>query len=309
MKMIYALLILLLLLLFLYLCYKKAFGRTSGPDDDPRAVSPNSQYQQHKDQILALVDNILSYPYEQVYIKSDDGLELAGKFYQGRQGSPVIIMFHGYRSMAYRDCSGLFKLTMELGWNMLLPDMRSHGLSQGRVISMGIKERQDCLRWVDYISHRLGENTPILLAGCSMGASTIMMSAELLPAQVKGLICDCGYSSIKGMMELMAKKLHLPVKLSLLALRLSALLFGGFDPESCSHLSSLAKSKIPLLIVHGEDDRLVPCSMAMENYRASASDIKMLLTVPGAGHGMSFLADEGKYRETFLAFVKRIGLI
>lgn len=309
MKMIYALLILLLLLLFLYLCYKKAFGRTSGPDDDPRAVSPNSQYQQHKDLILALVDNILSYPYEQVYIKSDGGLELAGKFYQGRQGSPVIIMFHGYRSMAYRDCSGLFKLTMELGWNMLLPDMRSHGLSQGRVISMGIKERTDCLRWVEYASHRLGEETPILLAGCSMGASTIMMGAQLLPEQVKGLICDCGYSSVRAMIESMAVRLRLPVKLSYFVMRLSAIIFGGFDPDSCSPLSSLAKSKIPVLIVHGEDDQLVPCSMARENYDASASDIKMLLTVPGAGHGMSFLADEAKYRDAFRAFVKKLGLI
>lgn len=309
MKMIYTLLILLLLLLFLYLCFKKAFGRTSGPGDDPRGVSPNPQYQQYKDRILALVDNICSYPFEQVYIKSDDGLELAGKYYQVRPGAPVIIMFHGYRSMAYRDCSGVFKLAMELGYNMLMPDMRAHGLSQGRVISMGIKERYDCLRWVEYASHRLGEDTPILLAGCSMGASTIMMSAQLLPEQVKGLICDCGYSSVKGMIRAVAGKMHIPAGPAYFVLRLSARLFGAFDPESCSALSSLAKSRLPVLIIHGEDDRLVPCAMARENYEASASDIKMLLTVPGAGHGLSFLADEKKYRETFQAFLKKIGLL
>ena len=307
--MICALLILLLFLLFLYICFKKGFGRTSGPDDDPRSVSPNPQYQQYKDRILALVDNIRSYPFEQVYIKSDDGLELAGKYYQLRPGAPVIIMFHGYRSMAYRDCSGVFKLAMELGYNMLMPDMRAHGLSQGRVISMGIKERYDCLRWVEYISHRLGEDTPILLAGCSMGSSTIMMSAPLLPDQVKGLICDCGYSSVKGIIQAVAEKMHLPLGPAYFVMRLSARLFGGFDPESCTALSSLAESKLPVLIIHGEDDRLVPCAMARENYEASASELKMLLTVPGAGHGLSFLADEEKYRETFHAFLRKLGLL
>ena len=308
MKMIYALSIILLFFIFLFVCFYKAFYRPR-QKTDPKTVSPNKEYQKFREQILALVENICSYPYEQVYIKSDDGLELAGRFYQGRSGAPVIIMFHGYHSAACRDCSGMFKLATELGWNMLLPDMRSHGLSQGRVISMGIKERTDCLRWVEYASHRLGEETPILLAGCSMGASTIMMSAQLLPEQVKGLICDCGYSSVRAMIESMAVRLRLPVELSYFVMRLSAIIFGGFDPDSCSPLSTLAKSKIPVLIVHGEDDRLVPCSMARENYDASASDIKMLLTVPGAGHGMSFLADEAKYRDAFRAFVKKLGLI
>ena len=309
MKMIYALLIILFLLLSLYICFRKAFGRTSGPNDDPRAVSPNPQYQQYKDQILALVDNIRSYPYEQVYIKSDDGLKLAGKYYQVRPGAPVIIMFHGYRSMAYRDCSGVFKLAMELGYNMLMPDMRSHGLSEGRSICMGIKERYDCLRWVEYVSRRLGEDTPILLAGCSMGASTIMMSAQLLPGQVKGLICDCGYSSVKGIIQAVVRRAHFPAAPAYVFLRLGCLLFGGFDPESSTALSSLSRSKLPVLIIHGEDDRLVPCAMARENYEASASDIKMLLTVPGAGHGLSFLADEDKYRETLHDFLRKLALL
>ena len=297
--MLYVLLFILLILLFMLLCFRKAYYSSPRRKEDPRHVSSNEQYQQFKDQILALVDNISSYPYEQVYIKSDDGLELAGKYYQIRKGAPVIIMFHGYRSTAYRDSSGVFKLAMELGYNMLIPDMRAHGLSQGRVITLGIKERYDCLRWVEYISHRLGEDTPILLAGCSMGAATIMMSADLVPAQVKGLICDCGYSSVKGIMESVSSRLHLLPGLTYFFLRLSAILFGHFDPESC----------LPILIVHGEDDNFVPCSMAYENYEASAAEIKMLLTVPGAGHGLSILVDEEKYRATLHSFLEKIGLM
>ena len=306
--MIYVLLLILLFVMFTYLCYRKAYYSSPRRKEDPHHVSANEQYQQYKDQILALVDNICSYPFEQVYIKSDDGLELAGRYYHVHEGAPVLIMFHGYRSTAYRDCSGVFKLAMELGYNMLIPDMRSHGLSQGKVITLGIRERYDCLRWVDYISHRLGEETPIILAGCSMGAATIMMSSELLPGQVKGLICDCGYSSIKGIMQDVSAKLHLLPGLAYFFLRLSALVLGRFGPDSCSSLSSLSRSNVPILIIHGEDDRFVPCSMAHENYEASSSEVKMLLTVPGAGHGLSFLADEEGYRKAVLSFLEKLDL-
>ena len=85
MKMIYALSIILLFFIFLFVCFYKAFYRP-GQKTDPKTVSPNKEYQKFREQILALVENICSYPYEQVYIKSDDGLELAGRFYQGRSG-------------------------------------------------------------------------------------------------------------------------------------------------------------------------------------------------------------------------------
>lgn len=307
--MIYVLLCIILFCLFTVLSFFKAYYSSPHRNEDPRRVSPSDQYQRFKDQILALVDNIASYPYESVYIKSHDGLTLAGKYYEVQPGAPVIIMFHGYRSMAYRDCSGVFKLALELGYNMLIPDMRAHGESQGKIITLGIRERNDCLDWVNYVSKRLGDDRPILLAGCSMGAASIMMGSELFPSQVKGLICDCGYSTIKGIMSQVCAKMHLLPWPAYFFLRFSALVLGRFDLESSSSLSSLSHSKIPLLIIHGEDDRFVPCSMAYENYEASISDVKMLLTVPEAGHGLSFLMDEDKYRASFHEFLRKIGLL
>lgn len=307
--MFYVLLFILLFALITVLCFFKAYYSSPGHDLYPRSVSPKPQYQQYKDQILALVDNISSQSFEQVYIKSRDGLELAGRWYQGKEGAPLIIMFHGYRSTAFRDCSGVFKLAESLGFSMLIPDMRAHGASQGRVITLGIRERYDCLSWVEYALERMGPQASILLAGCSMGSSSVMMSAQLLPQQVRGLICDCGYSSVQGIMKEVCKKMYLLPDLAYFFLRMAARLLGGFDTESCSSLSSLSNSKIPILIIHGEDDHFVPCAMAYENYEASASDIKMLETFPGAGHGLSFLADEARYRQVFLDFLVKLGLI
>ena len=307
--------LILILALFLVFClilvltFHTAYYSPAKRKEDPRHIPSKEQYQQVAEGILALVDNIESYPFEQVSIQSDDGLTLAGRYYHVHDNAPVVIVFHGYRSTAYRDCAGMFKLCMELGYNVLLPDMRAHGKSQGRVITLGIRERYDCLRWVEYIVRRCGEDTRILISGCSMGAATVMMSAELLPAQVKGMVCDCGYTSPRAIMKDVCGKMHMQPGLAYFFLRLSARLLGGFDPDERSSLQSLANSRIPALFVHGEEDMYVPCSMVYENYEACAAEIKQLLTVPGAGHGLSFLVDEAAYRDAVYSFLGKTGFL
>lgn len=309
MILILALALFLVFCLILVLTFRTAYYSPANRKEDPRHIPSKEQYQQVAEGILALVDNIEQYPFESVNIKSDDGLMLAGRYYHVQDGAPVVIVFHGYRSTAFRDCAGMFKLCMELGYNVLLPDMRAHGKSQGRVITLGIRERIDCLRWVEYVVKRFGTDTRILVSGCSMGAATVMMSAELLPEQVKGIACDCGYTSPRAIMMDVSQKMHMQPKLAYFFLRLSARLLGGFDPDERNSLQSLENSPIPALFVHGEDDRYVPCSMAYENYAASAAGIKQLLTVPGAGHGLSFLVDETAYRDAVHTFLGRIGFL
>lgn len=307
MILIFALALLLVFCLILVLTFRTAYYSPAHRKEDPRHIPSKEQYQQVAEGILALVDNIESYPFEPVSIVSDDGLTLAGRYYQVRNGAPVVIVFHGYRSTAYRDSAGMFKLCMERGYNVLLPDMRSHGKSQGRVITLGVRERYDCLRWVEYVVKRFGADTQILVSGCSMGAATVMMAAELLPEQVKGIACDCGYTSPRAIMMDVCGKMHMQPKIAYFFLRLSARLLGGFDPDERSSLQSLKNSRIPALFVHGEDDLYVPCSMVYENYEACAAEIKQLLTVPGAGHGLSFLVDEAAYRAAVFAFMDKIG--
>lgn len=64
----------------------------------------------------------------------------------------------------------------------------------------------------------------------------------------------------------------------------------------------MRKSKVPVLIIHGEDDSFVPCEMSRRNYEACASE-KELLIVPGADHGMSYVTDKETYVERFKGFL------
>ena len=65
----------------------------------------------------------------------------------------------------------------------------------------------------------------------------------------------------------------------------------------------MQKTQIPILFIHGTDDKFVPVRMTYENYKACNAP-KELLVVPGAEHGMSYFTDKATYEETVLKFWK-----
>lgn len=244
-------------------------------------------------------------PSQSVSVVARDGVKLYGRFYHIAEGAPVVICFHGYRSSALRDGMGAFKLGYNKGYNVLLVDQRAHRESAGRTITFGVKERLDCLEWIAYILAHHGMDTPIFLAGLSMGAATVLMATGLeLPENVKGILADCAYSTPKDILKISIGMMKLPVAPVYFLVRLSAKIFGGFDPEEASVKEALKKCKVPVLFVHGEADRMVPCSMCRENYEACAAE-KELLLVPEADHGMSYALERSRYEEMLNAFADK----
>ena len=189
-------------------------------------------------------------------------------------------------------------------YDILLVDQRAHGQSEGKTISFGINERCDLLSWLQYVDARFGaDEYRIILSGVSMGAATVLMAAELaLPAAVKGIIADCGYTSPRAIIRKVMKDAGLCPALLYPFVRLAARLAGGFDLDEASAVESVRHCRVPVLIIHGEADGFVPCSMAREIYAACACD-KELLLVPGADHVMSYIVDTKRYEETVRRFI------
>ena len=243
---------------------------------------------------------------EDVYIQSHDGLKLHGRFYAIADGAPLIIVFHGYRSPALRDCAGGFSLGLKLGYNVLAVDQRAHGTSGGRVISFGIKERFDCLKWIEYANERFGKETPIILSGISMGAATVLMSASLqLPQNVRGIMADCPFSSPSAIIRKVCKDVGYPPALAFPFLWLGALIFGGFRLGSCDAVTAVKNTQLPILLIHGGDDRFVPCEMSKQIYE-NCADHAQLHIFPYAGHGLSYIIDHVRYEEICLKFLKDV---
>ena len=263
--------------------------------------------QERLEGVAALIRALEAVPYERVYITSFDGLRLAARYYHVSDGAPVDILCHGYRSIAQQDFCGGFSLLREIGHNLLLIDQRAHGYSQGHTITFGLREARDCVSWTEYAIARCGPEARVFLYGISMGASTVLMASGLdLPEQVKAIVADCGFSSPAAVIQDVCRARRLPVKLTYPFIKLGARLFGRFDLEADSAVQAVARSHTPTLIIHGEADRFVPFPMCREIYAACAAP-KEILTVPGAGHGQSYLVDKPAYTRTVLDFLARYG--
>lgn len=289
-----------------YLLYRRVFSVPRRRPGDALILPQGSQYEQSREVMVSLIEGALSRKYERVSITSRDGLTLCAKYYHIADGAPVEILMHGYRGFAERDFCGGLRLCVESGHNALLVDQRAHGDSGGRCLSFGILERYDCLDWIGFITGRFGEHTEIILTGVSMGAATVLSATDLpLPENVVAVIADSGYTSPRDIIRKVLADMSCPVWAVYPFIRLGARIFGGFDLEESGAVTSLASCRIPVLLIHGEDDRFVPCRMSRENYAACASE-KTLLTVPGAGHGLSYIVDREAYERAVRGFLSSV---
>lgn len=273
---------------------------------DVFSMPDTEQYNVFRAQSEKMIRDALSIPYEDVFITSFDGLRLHAKFYAASERkAPVQIMFHGYKSSAERDFCGGLREGIDGGFNVLLVDQRAHGESEGKYLTFGVNERFDCLSWASYAAERFGNDVKIYLYGISMGAATVLMASALpLPKSVSGIVADCGYTSPKAIICSVLRDHHVPAAPVYAVACLGARLFCGFDLDSASALDALSRSHIPVLFIHGDDDRFVPCHMSRENFEASAAEHKKLLIVHNAGHGLSYMLDRPAYLSALHSFLE-----
>ena len=288
--------------------YRTAFYSPKKGRKDYFIMPKGEQYEPIKERMDALMHELEAIPCENVSIKSFDGTELFARYYHLSDDAPLQIQFHGYRGSALRDFCGGTKLAREMGHNVLLVDQRAHGKSGGTTICYGIRERYDCLCWVNYACERFGSDIKIMLSGVSMGGATVLMASGLdLPDNVCGIIADSPYSSPEAIIRKVCGDMGLPHKLAFPFVRLGAFLFAGLRIEGGAD-KAVKQSKTPILIIHGEEDRFVPTQMSRDIFAACASE-KRLETFPEAGHGLSYMVDAERYRQIFSEFAAECGAV
>lgn len=233
-------------------------------------------------------------PSEEIYISSTDGLRLHGKFIPAENAKATVILFHGFRSFAEFEFSLIAEKYHKRGYNLLLATQRAHGKSEGKYITFGLCERLDCAKWAEYIAERF-PSLPIVLEGVSMGATTVLMaSGEKLPKNVRCVIADCGFTSPEEIFVYVAKhKLHLPPALFVPAFSRLFKKKTGHAAGEFSTIDALRETSLPVLFIHGEADNFVPCEMSRKGADACGSE-HILITVPGASHGKSYVVDKEK---------------
>lgn len=294
--------ILLLVLITAYICFYQAFyvSKRRKDADKQFSIPPGEIYEPFRDTMVAWMEETKALPSKTVSIISFDGLTLYGKYYEYAPNAPIELMMHGYRGNSERDLCGGVQRAFALGRNALVVDQRASGNSEGKVISFGINESRDCLSWVDFIISNFSKEVKIILTGISMGAATVIIAAgQQLPKNVVGVLADCGYSTARDIIKKEIRAMKLPAGLLYPFVKLGAKIYGRFDLEETSPLEAIRQCRMPVIFIHGEDDAYVPCEMSKLNFEACKTT-KKLVTVPKAGHGLSYPVN----REAYLSALK-----
>lgn len=236
-------------------------------------------------------------------ITSDDGLNLVADYYNTNPDShKYAIVVHGYSgNRVHMKAYGLYYA--EQDYNILMPDLRSHGDSEGTYIGMGWLDKDDMLKWIDYIVS-MDPEAQIVLHGVSMGGATVLMtSGENLPDNVKAIVDDCGYTSVWDIFaDEMEYLFNLPEFPFLYSASFFANIRAGYDFKEASSIEQVRKTTLPIFFAHGSVDNFVHTDMVYELYDACPTD-KELYVVEGAGHGQAMYYDPDTYFDKVFNFI------
>lgn len=226
------------------------------------------------------------------------------------------VLVHGYQDMSVRMLP-IASIYSRMGYNVLLPDLHGHGKSDGNDIQMGWKDRIDVMLWMkeaERMFHVDSCASRMVVHGVSMGAATTMcVSGEPQPNYVRCFVEDCGYTTVwDEFTHELKSQFHLPAFPLLYTSDILCQLKYGWGFAEASPLKQVAKSRLPMLFIHGDKDDFVPFAMLKLLYEAktqprdSAGKVeKEMWIASGTEHARAFHDYPAEYTQRVKRFVSR----
>lgn len=245
------------------------------------------------------------YPPADIYLTSYDGLNLWANQYLQEDSDFWLIAVHGYQS-EHSSVEDYAEEYFQRNYNVLIPDLRGHGNSDGDYIGMGYHDSLDILTWIEYV-RTLQPDAKIVLHGQSMGAATVMITAgqEELPDNVFAVVEDCGYTDgYQMMVEQLNYRYGLPPFPLMPLTNFMAEFRTNYDLKDASPLEFLKNATVPILFIHGTEDTFVLPYMQDELYSAYDGP-KEGLMIEGADHVASRNVDYDLYYSTVFNFLDK----
>lgn len=269
-------------------------------------INANTKWDKHLEFIRERKAWLAEQPTKDIYIKSFDGLKLHGTLLRCDDNKNCAICFHGYTSRGLNDYGAMAKFYHEQNFNVIMIDARNHGESEGKYTGFGVLDRQDAVKWIEYAVKLFGDKVNIFLHGDSMGGATVLMTSGMdLPKNVKAIVADCAFTSAYDVFSHILKRdYHIPKFPVMNITEKMTKKKAGYGYRDVSTLNEVAKTKIPILFIHGEIDDFVPVWMTEKNFEACNSE-KELLIVKGADHAESYYTDTALYENAVKNMIKK----
>lgn len=237
------------------------------------------------------------------FIDSYDGLKLhALRISNNPDSHKWMIIMHGIGSY----CGGMLDQMYEAdfrGFNVLAPDSRGCGMSEGQYTGLGWTEHYDLISWVNHLLS-VDPQAQIALYGLNLGAAAVMnATGDYLPSAVKCAVEDGGFSTMKDeILYGIRKYCRIEGKIMIPSVDLYVKNILHFSINDADTIRQLRQSATPTLFVHGTDDDVVPASMVFDCYYACAAE-KDLYTCEKAGFAET--AEDPDYYKTIFGFIEK----
>lgn len=248
-------------------------------------------------QIQYMTPDKIGLVYEDVYFRSTDGLKLHGWWLPAKgPAKGTILFFHGNAENISTHIASVYWLP-EQHYNVFLPDYRGYGNSEGKPTLAGVQD--DLNSAMKYLLQRKDIDTErIVILAQSLGGALAIYNVAHSPyrKKIKALISESAFSDYRSLTreKLASFWLSWPLQWPL-----SFLIDNDYSPlQAVSHISP-----IPLLIIHGDKDNVVPLAHGRILFDAAAQPREMWV-VSNGGHIEAFRHNE--YRQRLLEYFGRV---
>ena len=233
-------------------------------------------------------------------VKSRDGYILHAQFLKNPGDTDrYILISHGYTDNRFGALKYAY-MYLELGFNVIVYDLRGHGLNEPAICTYSIRESQDLLAMIQDSRERFRNMAILGIHGESLGAATSVAVLKEKPP-VDFVVADCGFSDIVPVLKGAMKGMHLPGFLVYLV-SVCARIRYGYSFREMRPIESLRENHIPILLIHGAEDSFILPEHS-ERMKAATKGYAELHLIPGAGHAMSVLTDPKKYQAIVRGFL------
>ncbi len=220
---------------------------------------------------------------KEVWLDTADGTRIHALWWPHPENQPIILFLHGNAQEVY-SWSLIRQELAPLNCRLLLIDYHGYGKSEGSPHEEGLyMDGRAALEWIG----KMGvETSDIIVFGKSLGGGVACEIAQDLP--LRALILESTFTSLERVARRLFPMLPAGIPLS----------------ESYSSIDKISRARCPVMIIHGEQDELIPVQEGLDLYQA-APEPKELYLVRGAGHNDVSLVAGREYSNKISDFLKK----
>ena len=224
-------------------------------------------------------------------IEVEEGIKVGVRFHLINTSAPTILFFHGNGEIVtdYDDIAPLYN---QKGINFIIVDFRAYGFSNGTPNAENTQ--LDAHHILDFVLNYLSSKSykgPLVLMGRSLGSVSVLELSQRYPKDFSGLIIESGFADEEPLFKLIG---------------ITAEQAGFSKEDGFLNGEKIKKYTGPLLVIHAEEDHIVPFSQGQDLYDSCPSKEKTFLPIPNANHNNILGVSFQKYFEEIERFILRL---